>query len=346
MKNAVFRCIACAVLGWLALVPAAAVSSQPAAGSGGSKETFAVHSRYALVMAPSALRLDEEVKSFQELFAQTRDPKNRMTSWARDEAASEETTANFEPVGFNGNTGYYSIPGAAGPRTLDNTIARGIDFGVTYRNRTGAEVEVQIKVNDNRTTAAAADNIFAIDTKLSKGAFTLIKLGPPQGDKQAWLALLVDNFDAVPMLPTQTSGKLPADKKVDFVFTAADGQQIDTTKMRGKVILVDFWATWCGPCVAAMPRLQELYDKYHQEGLEVIGINLDSDRSLMDSFLKRHPHPWPQSVSAPTGQNPLADRFEIKGIPYFLLIDKAGLASEVEARNPATDDLIEADLKP
>jgi hypothetical protein len=65
----------------------------------------------------------------------------------------------------------------------------------------------------------------------------------------------------------------------------------------------------------------------------------------MDSFLKKHPHPWPQSVSAAAGKNSLFDGFNVKGIPFFLLIDKKGIATPIDARNPNTEELIEARLK-
>src|SRR5688572_12270477 len=63
-----------------------------------------------------------------------------------------------------------------------------------------------------------------------------------------------------------------------LTFEASDGRPVDFAKLQGKVVLIDFWATWCGPCVAEVPRLKELYDKFHDRGFEIVGVSFDSDR--------------------------------------------------------------------
>ena len=70
----------------------------------------------------------------------------------------------------------------------------------------------------------------------------------------------------------------------DLTFTAADGSNVDLAKLHGKVVLLDFWATWCGPCRGEVPNVVAAYNRYHAQGFEVVGISLDEDRATMTQF--------------------------------------------------------------
>ena len=75
--------------------------------------------------------------------------------------------------------------------------------------------------------------------------------------------------------------------------TLLDGKPFDQKSLAGKVVLVDFWATWCGPCVAEIPNVLEQYEKYHAQGFEVVGISLDQDREALEKFVEERKIPWP-----------------------------------------------------
>jgi thiol-disulfide isomerase/thioredoxin len=121
---------------------------------------------------------------------------------------------------------------------------------------------------------------------------------------------------------------------VTLSFTALDGREVDTAKMKGKVVLVVFWATWSGPCVAEMPALKAAYDKFHAQGLEVIGISLDDqeDKGKLNKFLKSRKIPWPQYFDGKERDNQIALQFGINGIPALFLIDKQGVLRDTNAQ--------------
>ena len=113
-----------------------------------------------------------------------------------------------------------------------------------------------------------------------------------------------------------------------------DGKPFTSTDWKGKVILVNFWASWCPPCRAELPRVVEVYSQYHNKGLEVLGVSCDKSAADLQSFLADNKDiVWPQMFDASNaGWHPLATQFGINGIPTMFLIDKKGIVRTVNAR--------------
>ena len=105
-------------------------------------------------------------------------------------------------------------------------------------------------------------------------------------------------------------------------FKSTDGKEINLTNYKGKVVLVDFWATWCVPCVRAIPEVLSLYERYHSEGFEVLGISLDQDREALQQFVNKKKIPWPQFFDGKAWDNELAVAHGISAIPATLLIGR------------------------
>lgn len=121
-------------------------------------------------------------------------------------------------------------------------------------------------------------------------------------------------------------------KPIDLKFTAVDGTEVDLAKMRGKVVLIDFWATWCGPCVAELPNVIKAYEKLHSKGFEIVGISLDQDKAKLEAFTKDKGMAWVQFFDGKGWQNEISSRFSIRSIPAMWLIDKKGMLVSTNVR--------------
>ena len=121
---------------------------------------------------------------------------------------------------------------------------------------------------------------------------------------------------------------------MEMKFTALDGREVDMAKLRGKVVLLDFWATWCGPCIAELPNVKRVYDAYHAQGFEIIAISLDSekDKQKLIDFVREHELPWPQHYDGLGWKNHYAVHYGITGIPAMFLLDKTGRLAATDAR--------------
>jgi len=111
-----------------------------------------------------------------------------------------------------------------------------------------------------------------------------------------------------------------------------DGTPFDQAKLAGKVVLVDFWATWCGPCVAEIPNMLAQYEKYHDKGFEVVGISLDEDREDVEKFVAENKIPWPILFAGKGWQDPVAQFYGISGIPQLVLIGRDGNVITLDVR--------------
>ncbi len=111
----------------------------------------------------------------------------------------------------------------------------------------------------------------------------------------------------------------------DFSLKSIDGQEITLSQLRGKVVLLDFWATWCGPCKESIPHLIQLYKNYRESGFELVGMSIDkSDGDAVRRFVKSMDIPYPV-VTAPED---VVRNYRVTGIPVTFLIDKEGKIRE------------------
>ena len=151
-----------------------------------------------------------------------------------------------------------------------------------------------------------------------------------------------------------TEYKVKADPSLGWVgevlpdFSAAvdlDGEPISLADYRGKVVLLDFWAVWCGPCLGEIPKIKAVYEKYHDEGFDVIGVSLDEDAAVLREFIKAQEMPWRQIFDGQGWSGHLVQQYGVRGIPAPFLIDREGKVISVKARGSLLNELVEAEIE-
>ncbi len=111
---------------------------------------------------------------------------------------------------------------------------------------------------------------------------------------------------------------------IPFDVKGIDGRALSLEKYRGKVVLIDFWATWCAPCRVEMPNVVRLHKKFRDKGFEIIGVSLDRDRGAMENYLKSSGMEWPQYFDGGGWNNRIAAKYKVRSIPATYLIDRQG----------------------
>ena len=131
-------------------------------------------------------------------------------------------------------------------------------------------------------------------------------------------------------------------KPLELAGTTQKGLPFAWAGYRGKVVIVDFWATWCGPCRREMPNVKALFEKHKDRGFEVVGVSLDQDQEALATYIEENQIPWETLAGDDTQQ--LAEKYGVRAIPTMMLVDKTGkivgVAHNLAALAPLAEKLL------
>jgi thiol-disulfide isomerase/thioredoxin len=162
------------------------------------------------------------------------------------------------------------------------------------------------------------------------------------GDNARYQSLLQKlSNDPMPEVAAMANDQIAAAKKLadllskplDLKYTAVDGTEVDLSKLRGKVVLIDFWATWCPPCREEVPEVVAVYQKYHDKGFEIVGVSLDQSKDALLLFTKANGMIWPEYFDGKGWSNDISSRFGIDMLPAKWIVDKNGMVVSTDGSN-------------
>ena len=129
-------------------------------------------------------------------------------------------------------------------------------------------------------------------------------------------------------------------KMLSLDLPVLEGGQWSLSEQHGKIVLVNFWATWCPPCRAELPNVIKTYEANHKAGFEIIGISLDQDKQKLTSFMKDKNMTWAQYFDGRGWQNKLAAKYGVESIPATFLLDRQGTVIGKDLRGAELDQAV------
>ena len=179
----------------------------------------------------------------------------------------------------------------------------------------------------------------------AKALITQIKTDYPDTKLGKKADMILAGMDKQAAAKQVQSALAPGAAFPDFSVTDLNGQPLSVAAHKGHVVLIDFWATWCGPCRAELPNVIATYQKFHAQGFDIIGVSLDSDKDKLTAFLPQQAGmTWPQFFDGQGWSNVLAVKYGVESIPFTVLIGPDGKIIQTNLRGEALGAAVEAAL--
>lgn len=224
----------------------------------------------------------------------------------------------------------------------DSVAAQEATLGVALRDWwMDQTVESQQKVLDNLKAVVKSR---PTDDQLCVALITMADNRPASDQLAEEARTLVEKEMKSPYALKYRSTPNRLGRPLVVAGTTVQGKSATTLAWKGKVVMIDFWATWCPPCREELPKVVAMYKKYHDQGLEIMGVSNDSDRRELVQFLKNNPDmTWPQLYgpgSRADHWNVLSIRYGVNAIPTCFLIDRKGILRLMTIGSGRAEELI------
>jgi peroxiredoxin len=277
-------------------------------------------------------------------------------------AAGKAAIAAFDPAKADAAS---TLQAAAVAKHLgaEQDMARLLDAADAQARTIEERIELlgmlKLAVNDAKRFAAALERTEAMATtaamqsELALGKARLFRHENRRdaAGYEALLAAIVEQFPGT-RAARIAAGKLAAAKlapgsdPVPFTAKDLDGKDVSIADYKGKVLLIDFWATWCGPCMAELPHLLDVWRKHHDAGFEVLGISLDraADKDKLLATIQEHGMSWRHVFDGKFWSAEIAELYDVQSIPHAILIGRDGKVIATRLRGRQFDDAITAAL--
>jgi thiol-disulfide isomerase/thioredoxin len=145
------------------------------------------------------------------------------------------------------------------------------------------------------------------------------------------MAVRFEAHAAEPIVENDPRNAKWVNQPLAYRFQALDGRAVESDLYRGKVVLLDFWATWCGPCIRELPHVIDAFKKFNKAGFEIVGFSFDQNPNALGTMVRDLGMTWPQSFDK-SGQPALAAQLGIETIPSMWLLDRSGRVQFTNAR--------------
>lgn len=134
-----------------------------------------------------------------------------------------------------------------------------------------------------------------------------------------------------------------ADVIADFTQPDVDGKEVSAYSVikANKLTIVDFWASWCPPCVAEIPNIKKIYDEYNGKGLGILGVSLDKEADAWKGAIKKYEMTWNHVSDLKGWENAAAQQFGVQSIPFMMVVDSEGKVVAKDVRGEALKEVIE-----